>query len=391
MKGINDMVNLTAEQKIELINKQMNDASKNLINNMSKKIEESKSEIKKRILEKKMIMQSYPFKRVVPRFIIIKNSDEVQNFIIDEILFCLANLETIAEFCFEQGNDKQQFLMKFQGLNNFLICFMKLMTEMRDLKDNIVGSISIGPIHSQLKIFLNNYISQDPGFLISKILEKLNEDINLPGNNGNNKYRNLIDKNFSVSLKTKKTCSRCNYSLDILNEKKYVIDLFLKKPENYVNFQEELKSIFKSLLISGRRNIQERKCVSCGQIMNDEKSIENLKKYLIININREEDPENNMKIDYNNPFILFDEKENKKYELILALVDLKTNTNQLNENEIININESNKMTFKIYFKNFINGKNYVFSYENKETEIPENLHQAIKGCNPNLLIFKRIN
>ena len=128
-----------------------------------------------------------------------------------------------------------------------------------------------------------------------------------------NRFSNLISNNFSITMKTIKKCNACLHKEEISKEKKYVIDLFLFHTD--FNIVEPLQSVFNNLLSENEELNVDKICKMCGYETIIIKEIENLNKYLIINLNREKDPNNTMKLIYSETLNLIEEKEdgtNKK-------------------------------------------------------------------------------
>ena len=372
-------------QKLEDINQKMKEVLENSTKEISRKIDIAKQEIKKRINEKQNFIKQLKEYREIPKISMIDNSEEVLNSIINPILFCLANLEVITEFTLEKTNEKGELLKKLIGGNCFVPKFIELMHNMRD---NNVMNPNYNNIHQYLKNKLNNYMSQSPDSIINSILGLLEKEINLANNTLQNKYPNIIENNFLGTLKTKKNCNKCGIVVEIVEEKKLVIELFLRKPQKAAD--KTLNSIFLNLL-SGRKKNNE-KCKYCGEIMFNTFSLSDLKNYLILHLDRKNDPQNLMKLKLSNPLKISAEKNNKEcnyqYELISILADINVASINLNDGQILNINEINKENLKIFFKNFINDKWYK-TIKGKTNEFNENI-QEIYDCKPNILIYKRI-
>ena len=119
--------------------------------------------------------------------------------------------------------------------------------------------------------------------------------------------------------------------------------------------------------------------------MNLGKSVENLKKYLIININREKESKDLIKFKYSSLKLKGGDNKYYNFKLILALCDINTNTENIEQNKLIKINEKNGTNFKIFFKNLINNQWYA------DTEIfAKNIEKKLnEECKPNILIYKR--
>ena len=365
---------------------EINDIFKNMSKNISKKIESSKKEISERMIEKKNFLKKLKDIRDIPNIRIRFNSEINLNYIINPILFCLANLEIFNEFILSEK--KQEIFSKFQGQNSLTVLFFHLLEEMR--KINVISTNEIS-IHNFLGDKLENYLTQDPGVIIKSILSLIDEEMKLANINIENRFSNLIPNNFSITMKTIKKCNACLHKEEISKEKKYVIDLFLFHTD--FNIVEPLQSVFNNLLSENDELNIDKLCKRCRYETIIIKEIENLNKYLIINLNREKDPNNTMKLIYSETLNLLEEKEdgtNKKYQykLISVLSDINSNITNLAMAQQLSIIQINKISFKIFFRNFINDKWYKI-LDNETPKLFENIEEEINKFMPNILIYKR--
>lgn len=365
---------------------EINDIFKNMSKNISKKIESSKKEISERMIEKKNFLKKLKDIRGIPNIRIRFNSEINLNYIINPILFCLANLEIFNEFILSEK--KQEIFSKFQGQNSLTILFFHLLEEMRNI--NVISTNEIS-IHNFLGTKLENYLTQDPGVIIKSILSLIDEEMKLININIENRFSNLIPNNFSITMKTIKKCNACLHKEEISKEKKYVIDLFLFHTD--FNIVEPLQSVFNNLLSENDELNIDKLCKRCRYETIIIKEIENLNKYLIINLNREKDPNNTMKLIYSETLNLIEEKEdgtNKKYQykLISVLSDINSNIKNLAIAQQLSIIQINKISFKIFFRNFINDKWYKI-LDNETPKLFENIEEEINKFMPNILIYKR--
>ena len=309
------------------------------------------------------------------------------NCIINPILFCLANLDIIAEFIL--SDEKQEILDKFPDNNNFIRNFHDLMV---DIRDNVIISPSFDKMHEYIRTRMNEtYQSQDPKFIINSFLSKLDEEIKLAQVDKNNKFSNLIQDYFSFTLITTKTCVNYYQSLNeeekkVEKKKCIIIDLFLGDSvlSSAVDFEDNFRDLFLSK--EAMDNFNEL-CSFCHYGMNLSKSVENLKKYLIININREKESQNLIKLKYSSLKLKRVDNKDNYFELISALCDINTNTGNIEQNELKKINEKNGNDFRIFFKNFINDKWYADTEIHEEIDIDKVLNEEHK---PNILIYKRV-
>ena len=378
MKVQNDELNKNFKE----INAQIDNALQDLSNKITKNLENTEKQIKTRIKEKKLFIMKLNNIKDIPNLQLRLAPQININCIINPVLFCLANLEIITEFILSE--EKKEIFSKFVGISNFIVNFNYLMENIRN-KNRVNPPFDL--IHDFLKNYMNNYLTQDPAYIFNYMLSTLQNDIDV-ANVKENKFSNLIQNNFSMTLITKKKCNVCEHSEIVSRENKYIIDLFLRKPV-IEEIREDLQSIFGSLLTNSNEIVNNEKCQKCGCETIRIKSLENLKKYLIININSDADPNNKMKIDYSTPLKFSIETQNHEhkkyeYELISALCDINTTNIDLNV-----INEMNKQSFKVFFKNFINDKWFKIININPE-EFNGNIQAEISNYKPNILIYKKI-
>ena len=376
-------------QKLEQINKQIDENFDNLSNNVEIKLKTTLIQLKTNIIDKKYLnklktIREIPKIDMIPELI---DSDNF-NFIINPILFCLATLDIITEFSLKETEDNKKILNIIQGNNSFIDNFISLMKSMRE--KNFVNP-HYKSVHKCLSNIFNNfekYMSQDPEFIIRTILETLQKDIYLVKVNLKEYIPNIITDNFFSEIKKIKKCIKCkSICWERDEEENFVFDLFLREPVE-IKEEESLSSTFSNLL-SGE-NEDKMKCQSCNEELSNTTNFEVLKNYLILNINRDKDPNNEMKLKYSNILNITDSTEKEyKFELILALTDIETAKNNLNIEQKKIINKRNKNNFKIFFKNFINNKYYKFINGKFIVENNGNMEDEISQHKPNILIYKK--
>ena len=378
------------EQRLDLINKEIDENIKNTCQETLQKIEDIKYELsntcnlnmqEKKIFFKKFFEKKY---NLIPKIQIIpENNNNELNYFINVLFFVFANLENLAQFCLEEKY--KEILKKLGNNNNFIVLFIDLIKNMYISKNN---NINIDPIHNYLKTELNknhiSYLCQNPSILINTILEYLDRDIKKTNE------RNIIENNLLSTLKTMKFCIGCKLLIEIKTEKKFVMDLYIKETKDK-KIHEEIKSILKALLIDEQLEKKKFPCPTCQKDMTVFRTIDNPKNYLIFNIERNEKLKNPIKIIYSTELKLTEEKNEKEYEhvyeLILALTD--KNTTILNPNIKKDNNNANEQNICIlYFKNFvkddwhrlINGKYEIFK---------GNIKNELNEKKPNILIYKK--
>lgn len=362
------------KDKLESIKKIFDERYKNSLKNINEKI----NGLKKYISDNKKLNENNRL-NIIPKIRLIPSMDnpnELLNYFINVILFIFANLEITNELCL--GEEYKEILKKLpqNGEKCFTNLFIDLVSNMK-IKN---GNIDYQPIHNYLKNELKeNYLNQNPKFLIRKFLIMIENDINKV-----NLLKNIITDNFCFVLKKIKTCNKCKLNILISEEKKISVDLFLKKSVSIKDMPKELKSNLKNLLLEKHMKLF---CPKCNENMDAYMKIEEPKKYLIFNLNKDEKIKNTMKLIYSNNINLTEEKDGKKYkyeyELISALANKKI---KINDKDIIDINEQNK--YILFMKNYINNKWYKY-VNGKQKDIIGNIQEEINSKNPNILIYKQ--
>ena len=364
------------KKKLETIGTEIDKKYENAKNNINKTMNELTINLKK-AKEKidKNSINIIPKIKLIPD---INNPKEVINFFINATLFLFSNLEIINEFCL--GDEHKEILGKLPNKNEkyFIQIFIDLIYNMRKKLNR--KNIDYQPIHNYLKDELkDNYLNQNPKFLIRKFLIMIESDINKT-----NTKNNIITDNFCLNLKKIKKCNKCNLTILISEEKKLLLDLFQREEENK-NDIKELKHELRNLLLE---SIDKKIfCPKCNVNMDVFMKIEEPKKYLIFNLTKNEKIKNTEKLIYSNNITLTEEKEGKKYnyeyELISALADKNI---KIQDKDNIDINKQNK--YILYFKNFINTKWYKL-VNGKHEDILGNIQDDINKHNPNILIYKK--
>ena len=414
------MEQIELQKKIDQFNKEINqifdEGQKRIFNN----IENAKNKFNEIINEKKIINNLLTGKRQKPILQKLDNEpNQTYNSILNPILLLLANLKIITLFAL--GQEKDAIIIKMKNLlltvtpnNIFLFYFMKLMNEMRDTNIAIPNS---KVFHQYLIDFLKSekkeYLCQDPGKIINTILIMIDSQIkllkNIPSIHKNineydeesvrkyfeertNNNPTFVTTNFSMTLITKEKCAQ-NHTKYSYNQI-FAIDLFPKRPEVEEIVPENLKQVFYFYINDEPK--QKEYCQKCKKELQINKNIESLKDYLIININRKEDPENKMKIIYPQLLDISTEKKELKYELISILMNINTITANLDREGLKYINRKNKNNYVLFTKNFINKKWYKTTENEQNIEFNGNLDNELNKFeynkpNPliNLLVYKK--
>ena len=371
--------------KDDPFNKQIEKQLEILSTKIIKRLESEKNQIIKKAKEKKIFYIKLGEKRDIPNIKMRLDSQPNMNYLINPILFCLANLEIITEFIL--SDEKKEILDKFPDKKNFIRNFYNLMIDMREKNIVVPG---FGDMHKYLQTdMIETYQSQEPKYIINSFLSSLEKEINFAKVHKENKFSNLIQDNFSIILKTNKKCINCYKEEQISEDTKYIIDLFLIK--SVINDPVDIQDNFKEMLVSQEeQNNFAEKCSFCKSKTFIIRSLENMKKYLILNINRGKEQNDLIKLKYSALDLKGSDNKKYKFELISALCDINTSAESNDQSELLKIKEKNRTDFKIFFKNFINDKWYRKLDSDAEMLQRDDIEEEIRDYKPNILIYKRV-
>ena len=316
------------------------------------------------------------------------------NPLINIVLESLINIKDIFGYYLNPIKEEKILKKSKDNPNNTYLdpSFLKLLDHFWKSNKN---EYSTSEIHDILKkLMLNNYNTHDFGVIFNFILSQLNDEISF--NPIINKepedvfdyfdekkrfqsfllnFKNaktVISDNFYSSIKFRKECQM--YLSDVISfEGVPVINLYLESFNegfNDISLIENLKT-----LLNKDNNNTKVECKACHE-QHDifvGKDIFSTTTIVIININREKDPNNNINFDYPEEFdgkkVINDSFELPKYELI--------NVIKKEYNEYIS-----------YYKSFINNQWYAFN--NKKISSLENKNIIYDKKNTCLLIYRRI-
>ena len=121
-------------KKLENINEKIKESLTNISKEVGKNIEEAKQQIKNRVKQKHNFNKILKEHREIPNIQMMPNLENNFNYILNPVLFCLANLEIITQFSLLDDQERKE-LMKKLGKNYFITKFIDLMKKMR--KKNI--------------------------------------------------------------------------------------------------------------------------------------------------------------------------------------------------------------------------------------------------------------
>ena len=337
-------------------------------------------------INKKLESVQMPEKNHQPvNLVPIKNSNKL----INPILICLSNIDIFMNLGFIK--DKKRIINNLNKIieNNLFTPFSELMFKLWTEKG---GKCDPKDVDRQLQLLMKeHYKEDDPGVIVNFILKKLNEEINMNQNILTDKnIKGIIDNNFSISVIMTYTC-RTFEKDNKVKEKENVLNLYINEPDIITNIGGINKSTFDDFSFMIIKDFNTKKhCEHCKR--NHElrvgEIIDELSNYVIINLNRENDPIRKMNFIYPKQFKLKDisketEKENSTYELISVIMDNKIQV--YNEEEIILEPET---TINTYSKNFNDNKWYLYT-EERITPV-ENEDEIISTKNALILFYKKI-
>ena len=260
-------------------------------------------------------------------------------------------------------------------------------------------------IHNVLKkLMLNNYNTNDAGIIINFILNKLNEELNFnqeyPNFEQDNPYdhfdrdaavkkfqdkflKNItqISDTFFSSMKIKKRCLQCNVDPQYFFEASPVINIYLEENKENDNFNKlSFEEHFHKLLTSKEELYITEKCLICGsaQKKNQIKDVYTSSSVLIININREKDPNNKIYFRYPE---FFDGKK---------MINAGMPNYQLTT-VIKKIRNYNNFEYMAFYQNIIDKRWYSFNNQRIELIQDNYKNHIIDDKNTILLIYTKIN
>ena len=278
------------------------------------------------------------------------------NPLINIILQCLSNIKYIV--CYYLNPIKENKILKKSKENpnnNYLgPSFLKLLDHLWKSNQKEYSPMEI---HNVLqKIMLNNYYTNDASIIINNILTKLNEELNFNQENNNiehddpydyfikdkiyekfkEKFKNnrtMISEVFYCAIKIKKRCFNCNATAYYF-ETSPIVNIYLEenKDDNFnkLSFEEHFHNL---LTDKEEQNINEDCTICCSkQNKTQVKDIFTSSKILIININREKDPEKTISFKYPEIFdgkkiINLDCPNISNYKLTTIIKKIKRNNN----------------------------------------------------------------
>ena len=322
-KNINNTKYNKLENNFDNFNNKINNNSNNINNNENNNNNfDLENEENDEVLRKKHI--NIEALKIPPLIHLTLPQDA--NPLINIILHCISNIHYISEYYLNPIKENKILKKSKDNPNNNYLgpSFIKLLDHL--WKSN-KKEYCPNEIHNDLKkLMLNNYNSKDISKIFNYILTKLHEEINFNPVNNNNinddpyqhhyedecfkAYQNNFKQNRTVisdycfsSIEIKKKCINCQVT-SYFFEALPVINVFLKENENEdfnkLNLENHLKTV---LMAEEEENINEN-CIICTteQTKLISKDLYSSSTVLIININRDKDPNNTVSFEYPEEF-----------------------------------------------------------------------------------------
>ena len=301
------------------------------------------------------------------------------NPLINLIIQCLTNIKT---FCAYYVNPKKEEKILSKSKQNpngvyFGPSYLKLLI---DIWGNQRGEYSPIEIHKVLKeLMRNNYNSNNSGFIMKFILDKLFWELN-PDNNQqiNLEYVKNVDNlpnnkilNASYSyISAKKICVSC-HNIDKYYIVSPVINIYLDAnngKSNNFNLENNLNEL---LIERGKEKIIDN-CIVCKsqQEFNIIKYFNTPSEIIIYYIDRKYDPNHNISLSYGFSMMFKD----KKYRLVTVIKDLPSN-------------KDDSCSYIAYIRSFSNHNWY--SYDNRDIKLCNNGNEISDDKYASLLIYAR--
>ena len=370
-KKINDMM----EPKI-------NKAYKDFINNLNLIINSTFEKLENDLIPEKNKLPA----NLVP----IKGSNKL----INPILICLSNIDAFMNLGFIKDKKNIMKSLNEKVNNNLFTPISKLMFKLWTTKE-----VKCDPkeVDNNLKaLMMEDYKGDDPGAIISFILNKLNEEIYMNQEILKDKNtKGIIENNFFVSVIMTYFCDSFGKDSEPnkIKEKEKVLDLYINEPDKFTGIGRINSSTFEndfSFMLIKDFDVKKR-CEICqrSHMLRVGKIIDELSNYLIINLNREMDKDRIMNFVYPTKFKYSDiarekDKENLNYELVSVIMDNKIKI--VDREEVMEDDENIKIL--TYSKNFNDNRWYLYT-ENK-ISLVSNEYDAISTKNALILVYRKI-
>lgn len=344
------------------------------------------------LIIEKLENELMPEKNRKPARLVPLNNKE-SNKLITPILTCLSNIEAFMNLGFIKDKKIIMKNLNEKMNSNLFTPISKLMFKLWTTKES---KCDLKEVDNQLKVLMKqDYKEDDPGAIITFILNKLNEEIYM------NQYilkdqntKGIIENNFFISAIITYKCKSFGNDSEPqkIMEKEKVLDLYITEPDTVTGIGKMDKTSFKDFSFMLIKDFDVRKrCEICQSthLLGVGKIIDDTSNYLIINLNREKDTNRMMKFEYPEKFDFKDiskedGKENSSYELISVIMDNKID---IVDNEEVMIDDE-KIKIKTYSKNFNDNRWYLY-IEGKISSVV-NEKEIISTQNALILVYRKI-
>jgi hypothetical protein len=366
-------------------------------------------------------------------------SEENINSILSPILFCLSQLNLLKEYFFEKKESINLYkFVEENSLSEILLDFFDELNEKGINGDlNEIYSKYLGTFAKSLLLKAEEKELYDsPGDILSLILQTLDKE-----QNENNKYiagyqeesnirflnninkdktydiynenemlqkfidefsinhKTFIYEKFNIILKSSKLCKLCNKSFYAF-ESFPTLNIHLNKGKSLVNENDNDYEMYNALLckINFPENISQllspsylskkvefcKNCNKYNEVLIN-KNIFLLKEYLIINIDRQNDPKNEMIFLYPEKLDLTSQSSCiiNQYQLI-GVITKKINENNYNINDV----DKNILKYICYFKKQNSNEWTCFDENNKLNDL-ENKNSIFNFKGVSILIYSK--
>ena len=330
-----------------------------------------------------------------------------ENPLINIILQCLSNIKEVFQYYLNPKREREEKILKKSKdnpNNNYLgPSFLKLLDHLWKSNQKEYDTTEI---HNVLKkLMLNNYNTNDASIIINCILNKLNEELNFnqeyPNFEQDNPYehfdrnatikkfqekfmknRTQISDTFFSTIKIKKRCQQCDLDPQYFFEASPVINIYLEENKENDNFNKlSFEEHFHSLLTAKEEQNIIEDCLICASAQKKYqiKDIYTSSGVLIININREKDPNN--KIYFRYPEFFDGQKMINagmpNYQLTTVIKKIR--------------NYNNNFEYIAFYQNIIDKCWYSFNNQRIELIQDNYKNHIIDDKNTILLIYKKMN
>ena len=319
---------------------------------------------------------------------------EGSNKLINPILNCLSNIDAFMNLGFIRDRKNIMKSLNEKVNNNLFTPISKLMFKLWTTKE---AKCDPKEVDNKLKALMKEeYKGDDPGVIISFILNKLNEEIYMNQEILKDKNtKGIIENNFFISVIMTYSCDSFGKDSEPnkIKEKEKVLDLYINEPDKFTGIGSINKSTFEndfSFMLIKDFDVKKR-CEICqrSHMLRVGKIIDELSNYIIINLNREMDKDRTMNFVYPTKFKYSEisrekDKDNLNYELVSVIMDNKIKIE--NEEEVMEADENIKIM--TYSKNFNDNRWYLYT-ENK-ISLVNNEYDAISTKNALILVYRKI-